>query len=68
MPKIYHIGDKMKFSKILIAALLLICTIGIVSSAAVPEIQVPNTFKDLGDGSYSNESDGIDIDIYNDTN
>ena len=67
MPKIYYIGDKMKFSKILIAALLLICAIGIVSAAALPEIQVPNTFKDLGDGSYSNEADGIDIDIYNDT-
>ena len=57
----------MKISKILIAALILICAIGIVSSAELPNLQVPDTFKDLGDGSYSNEADDIEIDIYNDT-
>lgn len=57
----------MKISKILIAALILICAIGIVSAADLPDLQVPDTFKDLGGGSYSNEADDIEIDIYNDT-
>lgn len=57
----------MKISKILIATLILICAIGIVSSAELPNLQVPDTFKDLGSGSYSNEADNIEIDIFNDT-
>jgi hypothetical protein len=57
----------MKISKILIAALILICAIGIVSAAELPNLQVPDTFKDLGGGSYSNEADNIEIDIFNDT-
>lgn len=57
----------MKISKILIAALILICAIGIVSAAELPDLQVPDTFKDLNGGSYSNEADDIEIDIFNDT-
>jgi len=53
----------MKINKIGFVLLLLIFAIGIVSTATVSDIKVADGFKDLGDGSYTNDADKINIDI-----
>lgn len=53
----------MKINKIGFVLLLLIFAIGIVSAATVSDIKVADGFKDLGDGSYTNDADKINIDI-----
>ena len=53
----------MKITKISLAILILICAIGIASAATIPDIKVADGFKDLGDGSYTNDADNIDIDM-----
>ena len=41
--------------------LLLIFAIGIVSAATVSDIKVADGYKDLGEGSYTNDADKINI-------
>ena len=43
--------------------LILICAIGIASAASVSDMKVADGFKDLGEGSYTNDADKINIDI-----
>ena len=62
MPKHYQMIN-MKINKIGFVLLLLIFAIGIVSAATVSDIKVADGFKDLGDGSYTNDADKINIDI-----
>ncbi len=53
----------MKITKISLTILILICAMGIVTAASISDIKVTNGFEDLGDGSYTNDAENINIDI-----
>ena len=57
------IGEHMKITKISLTILILICAMGIVTAASISDIKVTNGFEDLGDGSYTNDAENINIDI-----
>ena len=52
----------MKSSKIILAALILICAIGIVAAADIDNMKVPDGFEAIGSGGYLNE-ENIQINI-----
>ena len=54
----------MKIQKILLGLMIVICTIGIVAAADIPDMKVANGYENLGNGSYDNLADNISIDIY----
>ena len=58
-----NIGEIMKISKISLAIVILICAIGIAAATDLPDIKVAEGYKDLGDGSYTNEAEHIEMEI-----
>lgn len=56
----------MKITKISLAILILVCTIGIVAAAEVADFKVMNGYNNLGDGNYLNDAENIEIDILSD--
>lgn len=54
----------MKISKLVILALMLVCTIGIVSAADLPELKVPDKFTNLDGESYTNQAEGIELEVF----
>ena len=56
-------GETMKITKISLAILILICTIGIVAAAEVSDFKVADGYKDYTAGSYMNDAENIEIDI-----
>ena len=42
---------------------ILICTIGIVVAADVSDFKVPEGYENIGNGSYTNDGENIEIDI-----
>lgn len=50
--------------KILLFVLVLVCTVGIVAAADIGNLKVSDGFDNLGNGSYSNSADKIEIDVF----
>ena len=53
----------MEIRKISLAICILICTIGIVVAADVSDFKVPGGYENIGNGSYTNDWENIEIDI-----
>ena len=53
----------MEIRKISLAICILICTIGIVVAADVSDFKVPWGYENIGNGSYTNDWENIEIDI-----
>lgn len=54
----------MKIAKITILALILLCAVGMVAAADIASMKVANGYENIGNGSYSNVAENIEIDVY----
>ena len=58
-------GENMKIAKITVLAVILLATVGMVAAVDIGNLKVSDGFENLGEGSYSNEADNIEIDVFN---
>ena len=55
----------MKTAKIILAALILLCTVGMAAAVDIGDMKTTDGYVNLEDGTYGNEAEDIQIDVYN---